>query len=228
MVVIVGWGTILGVVSGVVDALALAQGESLDGVRGFVGVLVGSAVALPSAFAAGFLATALTAMLVLPAVGGTIRLLGEPPPRDAVGAFCGATVAFMVTLPIGLSMAHNGIFGDPSRATIIWLHLVVALAMGQVAGLLAAAPDTRRRRAGRLKAPVFRLSLWRILAAMIPLSLSLSLLRAADLLTVPMAMSILAGLATGWLIRRPVAWGVNRWLDRRVRVRRARLAERST
>lgn len=87
VVVIVGWGTILGVVSGVVDALALAQGESLAGMQDFAGVLVGSAVALPSAFAAGFMATALTAMLVLPAVGGTIRLLGESPPPRCGGRF---------------------------------------------------------------------------------------------------------------------------------------------
>lgn len=135
----------------------------------------------------------------------------------------------MVTLPIGLSMAHNGMFSDPTRATFIWLHLALALAMGQVAGLLAAAPETRRRRTRRFIAPVRWVTLWRMLAAMIPLSVGLSVLRAANLLTGPMAVSVLAGLATGWLLRRPVAWGVNRWLDRRLRVRRARcLAERST
>lgn len=185
------------------------------------GVLLGSIVGGPFLFGFAFIYTAILTTGVLAAVGGTLRLLGEAPPRDMVGAFCGTMVAFVATLPVWLSMAAIVPSSDWFGAVLVWLHLTVALAMGQVAGLLAAIPEVRRRRRGRLRVAPFRLTLWRLMAAMIPLSLMLSLLRATGLLTGAMAVSSLAGLATGWLLRVPISRGVNWWLDRHLRLRRS-------
>ncbi|QDT67658.1 hypothetical protein MalM25_05580 [Planctomycetes bacterium MalM25] len=176
--------------------------------------------AVPFLFGLGFIYTAIVCSFTVPSLALTLKLLGDEPPLDRVGVFTGSLVAFLTTSPLWLYLSSN------YSSTTDWFGLLLsyglltlALVLGQVAGLQGSIADARRRRSNRLHRTPFRLTLWRLMAAMIPLSLTLSLLRRAELLTLPTALAMLAAGVTAYLASWPVAWLFHRWADRRLRRR---------
>lgn len=177
----------------------------------------------PFLFGAGFIYTGLFSLCLTPLVAGTLKLLDERPPRDRVGVFTGSLVAFLATFPFWLLLSWNLSEGRNLAGLAIGYGLLtLALVMGQLAGLSASVADARRRRRGRIQKKPFRLTIWRMLAAMVPLSLALSLLSRAELLTLPTAIAMLAAGGTAYLASRPVTALFHSWANRRQRLRRAK------
>lgn len=190
-------------------------GPAVNSLSRGVAFLVGA----PLLFVAGLIWAGVVGAVVLPVLALMLRLCREQPGRDRVGGLAGTLVAAVAVAPYGLWVTPW--FGGPAGwLTLYWLALAIAL--GQAAGRLAGLDDLRRRRRGRPTLAPFRITVWRLLAVMIPLSVVMSFLQITDLLSSAMAIYwgvVLLFAAVTW---KPVAWLVNRWLDRQLTKRRAK------
>lgn len=180
----------------------------------------------PLFFGSGFILAAILSMVVLPSVAWTLRLLGKSPRRGSVATFCGSAVATLAMSPFSVSAFNSPRLGG---FVMLTLHLGVAIAFGQAAGLLASLRCLRSRKGSRLEKRHLRLSLFQVMAAMLPLAIGLTLLRILSLAILATAATLLLALALHFVTQRPVLWLVNRWADRQIRRhRQERLAARST
>ncbi len=181
------------------------------------------AFAAGQAFIMGFLWAGILSLVFVPVIAYLRRLLDWPAHLDVAGKLTGSLIAYLATLPaaLGASLWATDTF-DFFPALAVFALCGLAIAMGQVAGCLAAVADLRRRRRGKLTASGLRFGVWQLLALTVPVAVVLSILKAAELLNPPMALASIAAAFCAVATWQPVTWLVNRWLDRRVAKRCAR------
>ncbi|WP_145382011.1 hypothetical protein [Botrimarina mediterranea] len=208
--------------------LQLASGNFAGFGAAIAGALVGL-VAAVFMFVIGLAYAGLVAIFTVPICALVLRLLAKPLARDTQGKLAGGLVAYLTTLPaaLGASLMATDTF-DFLPALFVFAHCGLAIAMGQAAGCLAAVAEVRRRRRGRLTSSGLRFGVWQLLALTVPVAVVLSLLKAADMLNPPMALTSIAAAFCAVATWQPVTWLVNRWLDRRLAKRRRRRTKEAT
>lgn len=196
---------------------------------GVYATIVGwSVIGVPLSWLGGFITTGLTALVCLPLVALSLWVMGERPPRDTTGLIAGSAVAFTMAMSNFVNVSAK-LGTVPLSVAFLWLLVVlVTVAAAQAGGLLGSLGDLRRRYYGRLVGKPIRFTVWRLLAATGIVSVVLSLMSFAELLTAPVGIVLVFYFIVAISIYRPVRWATNRWLDWRLRVRRrkrrARLA----
>lgn len=186
----------------------------------------------PLSWLLSFLWTAIVCCVLLPCVYLAQRLFGESPKQDTTGWISGSTVAVVGSLG-GISQ-----FGVLGLGTLLpfgvgsigsWLLMIAAetagIAAAQAGGYLGSLNGLRRRRKRSTEASPIRFTTWRMMALTAIVALILSLLKlAGDTATIWIGAWLLIGALIAWAIHRPVAWLTNRWLDWRLKKRRAKRA----
>ncbi|WP_197526649.1 hypothetical protein [Botrimarina colliarenosi] len=164
----------------------------------------------PLALLMGLVGTCCVAAVVLPAVALTLAVGNERPGRDQIGRVAGSLVAYASLQLFGfLALSENvapNLFGVVLFALGMWT--------GQVAGCLAGGADFHRRQLGRLPTAPFRLTLWRLMALMLPISAVLTFLQVADLFSRSLLLSSAAASVVTVATWRPTTWLVSRQIRR--------------
>lgn len=179
-----------------------------------------------------FLWTGFVALIVLPCLSLSQRILAEPFRRDTTGWLAGSAVAITAS---GGGLVHPSVLYLRPATMIVgvsgWLVFsllgaLVGISAAQFGGYLGSIRSLRERRRRPVPSQAPRFTDWRLLAVTAILSALMSVVRLAGDFALPMIMMALVNAGIAWGIHRPVAWATNRWLDWRLAKRRKKRAAR--